>query len=157
MKRLTVIRRFVSEVACEKVGLTDDVEYCAMATFSGRKHYKKPTIGVPKDNLICELKDETTKIFRRNFTSRYSGAKGFANITLVLLHEVGHLKTSEEFWGNEEAELLDMMMRSAVETQEEYMKIPSEYGATEWAIGWLQDANNRSLAKQFERQFFNAE
>lgn len=157
MKRLTAIRRFVSEVACEKVGLTNDVEYCAMATFSGRKYYKKPTIGVPKDNLICELQDETTKIFRKDFVNRYSGAKGFANITLVLLHEVGHLKTCEEFWKDENAELLDMMMRSTVETQEEYMKIPSEYGATEWAIEWLKNADNRALAKQFERQFFNAE
>lgn len=157
VKRLTAIRRFVTAVACEKIRLTNDTDYCAMATFSGRKCYKKPTLGVPKDNLICALHDEAMKAFRKDFISRYSSAQGFANITLVLLHEVGHLKTGVQFWPDRAAEILDSMKREAAETQEEYMRIPSEYGATEWAIEWLKNEDNRALAKQFERQFFDAE
>lgn len=157
MTQVMIIRQFVNEVVREKVSLINDDEYCAMATYSGRAYYSRPTIGIPKDNLLGELSDEETKMFRRDFVCRYSSARGFANITLVLLHEIGHIKTGEQYWPNKTAEDLDFLRRAQVSTQEEYMKIPSEYGATEWAITWLQNPNNRVMAKRFERQFFNAD
>lgn len=154
---MMIIRQFVNAVVRERVSLINDNEYCAMATYSGRAHYSRPTIGIPKNNLLGELSDEETKTFRRDFVRRYLGAQGFANITLVLLHEIGHIKTGEQYWPTKQAEDLDFMRRAEVRSQEEYMKIPSEYGATEWAITWLQTPDNRAMAKRFERQFFNAD
>lgn len=153
MKRMQVIRRFVSEMAKETVLVVNDKEYCA---FTGTSE-KYSMIGVPTHRLIVELKDSDIKLFRKDFVSRYSSARGFATITLVLAHEIGHIKTNSIYCPDEETENAEKQMREEVETQEEYMKIPSEYGATEWAIEWLRDANHRALAKQFEKDFFNAE
>lgn len=153
MKRMQIIRKFVAEMAGRKIAVINDREYCAI--FSTQD--KSSMIGVPEYNLISELKDINTKIFRRDFVSRYSGARGFANITLVLAHEMGHIKTADIYYFDEAMRDADSQMREAVETQEDYMRIPSEYGATEWAIGWLQDAKNRALAKRFEKEFFGAE
>lgn len=153
MKRMQIIRKFVAEMAGRKIAVINDREYCAIFSIQD----KSSMIGVPEYNLISELKDINTKLFRRDFISRYSGARGFANITLVLAHEMGHIKTADIYYFDEAMRDVDIQMREAVETQEDYMRIPSEYGATEWAIGWLQDAKNRALAKRFEKEFFGAE
>ena len=152
MKRMQIIRRFVSEMAKGTVLVVNDKDYCA---FTGASE-KYPMIGVPEYRLIAELKDSNIKIFRKDFVSRYSSARGFATITLVLAHEIGHIKTNSIYCPDEEAENAEKQMREDAETQEEYMKIPSEYGATEWAIEWLHDAEHRAIAKRFEKEFFNA-
>ena len=53
-------------------------------------------------------------------------------------------------------EQLDIMMRSITDTSEQYFLIPSEYGATEWAINWLKVPQNQKIAKYFEKQFYRA-
>ena len=35
-----------------------------------------------------------------------------------------------------------------------YFTLPDETAATEWAINWLSDAENRKKAKAFEKKFF---
>lgn len=153
MKRMQIIRQFVSKMAKGTVLVVNDKDYCA---FTGASE-KYPMIGVPAYRLIAELEDSDIKLFRKDFVSRYSSARGFATITLVLAHEIGHIKTNSIYCPDKETENAEKQMREDAETQEEYMKIPSEYGATQWAIEWLHNAENRALAKRFEKDFFNAE
>ena len=35
-----------------------------------------------------------------------------------------------------------------------YFLLPDEVVATKWAIDWLENAENRKLAKAFEKEFF---
>lgn len=98
-------------------------------------------------NLEC-LEDEDFKYVMRDFRSRSPESKGFANITLVLLHECGHIMTWKHQGLHERPELYD--------DQEEYISQPDEVWATNWAIKWLEDEENRKYAKWFEREFFKA-
>ena len=45
-------------------------------------------------------------------------------------------------------------MHQKVHSQEEYMEIPWEHLATEWAICWLYSPVNRKIAKAFEKDYF---
>ena len=98
-------------------------------------------------NLEC-LEDEDFKYVMRDFRSRSPESKGFANITLVLLHECGHIMTWKHQGLHKRPELYD--------DQEEYISQPDEVWATNWAIKWLEDEENREYAKWFEREFFKA-
>ena len=80
---------------------------------------------------------ETDKAFRKDFVSRCPLARGFADVTISILHEMGHFATRDNF-----------------NDMEKYMAIPYEMLATCWAICWLMDPDNRKEAKNFERNFF---
>ena len=82
--------------------------------------------------------------FRTNLVRQGGAAmRDFANLTLIILHEIGHLKTCNDF---------DVLAYKAevnkAETDEDYYAIPCEYAANQWAIEWLKC--NRAIAKQFE-------
>jgi hypothetical protein len=106
-----------------------------------------PRVKLPQD--LNAVPDECDKIFRKNFVSRCPLAQGFSSITLTLLHECGHWTTRS---------VLDMIeydkMHRKVHSQEEYMEIPWEHLATEWAICWLHSPVNRRIAKEFEKNYF---
>lgn len=92
---------------------------------------------------------------RKSFTEKSSVAKGFANITLALLHELGHFSSQQTFEGynrNEEMEFLSMIPPEIASVM--YYLLPDELSATNWAIEWLQNPDNRKLAKAFEKKFF---
>ena len=97
-----------------------------------------------------------TKEFRKNFVDRCPKARGFANITLSLLHELGHLETTWYDFGDydRDAEYAKILTLPTNQINHEYFKLPDEYAATEWAIEWLSKKENRIVAKQFERAFF---
>lgn len=99
--------------------------------------------------------------FRRNITMRNASMQGFADVTLVLLHELGHFETKSDVpfgydrqkaqndylrWGGDNMRLLNLM----------YFSLPDEWLATQWAINWLSNEDNRKRAKQFEHDFFRA-
>lgn len=97
------------------------------------------------------------KQFRKDFTNRCPKAKGFATITLSLLHELGHFETFGETDDDDydrSAEINRILDLPKSMRNWEYFKLPDEYIATEWAIEWLTSKRNRILAKEFERTFF---
>lgn len=119
---------------------------------------------------------DTVKPFEYDFRNRCNMAKGFADVTIVLLHELGHIMTDSEiiFDRNETENNLDEIIDNAFENIEElnitenkknkiyrlitnyyYQRMPDEWAATEWAIQWLNDKQNRKIAKEFEKKFFS--
>ena len=102
---------------------------------------------VPAD--LMEHKD-TDKAFRKDFTARCPLAKGFADVTISVLHECGHFATRD----NMNADVYNKQVEQAGEDMEAYMAIPYEMLATCWAICWLMDPDNRKEAKNFEKNFF---
>ena len=110
-----------------------------------------------------EIETKVSDYFTDNFRSRFPVAKGFSNVTLALLHELGHFETcydcDEQYpdWNRSEArkELHKKYKptNDLYNANQEYFTWPDERLATEWAANWLTDANNRKLAKAFEIKF----
>lgn len=111
---------------------------------------------------IDDLHADETKDFRKNFVSRCPMGKGFANITLILLHELGHQETNIGVWSGTDrdtakAKLAERFEKGEIDEhqmQNEYFCFPDEKLATDWAIEWLKDAEHRKIAKIFEKEFF---
>ena len=101
-------------------------------------------------NQLSDLTD-----FRRCWTPAYPALRGFATITLTLLHEIGHVMTADAVkeYSNEQREK-DIAAIEQSEEWEEYYFLPDERAATEWAIEWLKNSENRKIAKKFEKEFF---
>lgn len=111
---------------------------------------------------VDDLYNYTMKEFRKDFVSRCPMAKGFANVTLTLLHELGHQETNVGVWSVQdrntaEAKLAERFEKGEInkhQLQIEYFRFPDETLATNWAIEWLKDAEHRKIAKIFEKEFF---
>ena len=106
---------------------------------------------------------------RENIISRCPTAKGFSRMTFVLLHEIGHFMTAEEAEEEEEIspdEEFERMLNAMMiaNTEIEFERIVQKYHyskqeemlATDWAINFLADPDNRKKTKAFEREFFKA-
>ena len=100
-----------------------------------------PRLGIP---VNLKANDEIDKAFRRNFVRRCPLARGFSNATISILHELGHYFTWYDFLEIEEEDEFTC-----------HFDLPSEVAATDWAIEWLQNPENRKVAKAFEKEFFN--
>ena len=105
-----------------------------------------------------ELFDESAEYFRDFWCERAPMLKEFEDITISLLHELGHLETNDEIrqefpmWLRELAEMgIDSKYHSYKEKNYVYFTLPDEIAATEWAIKWLAD--NKEIAKKFEEEF----
>jgi hypothetical protein len=115
-------------------------------------------IFVPNWKKANYKKDLGGKCFRADFISRCPIAQGFSDVTLSLLHEVGHTMTKalvppmkdEIDRYNEAVEKTDDMK----EVNKLYFALTDERMATDWAIEWLQNSDNRKMAKEFENEFF---
>ncbi len=107
---------------------------------------------------FTENKIGTTE-FNRNIYLRSKTVQGFSNLTLSLLHELGHNETVNEIPDDYDREKAERKIRKYcgddIRTLNMmYFSLPDEWLATQWAIDWLSDENNRKKAKQFEKQFF---
>lgn len=145
MTKLQAIRHFTTFVLSEKVTIARD-------RFTGSNFGMGILSNTPRLKLPDSLDyppDECDKAFRKDFVERCPLARGFSSITLTLLHECGHWATRS---------IIDIVeyekWHVRAESQEEYMKIPWEHLATEWAICWLHSPANRKVAKAFEREYF---
>jgi len=139
MTKVQVIRQFVNAIAHKRVIIArerDDWGINVNQTIS--------RLILPKD---LNKNDETDKMFRKDFIRRYPSARGFANVTLSVLHELGHHFTREIYLNADKVE---------GDTMEEHLTLPSEVVATDWAIAWLQDPINRKTAKAFEKEYRSA-
>lgn len=103
-----------------------------------------------------QLNCRGNKEFRKNFIELCPMGRGFADVTLSILHEVGHHACAdmefEDYDRETELEFLHKVPREFVNFM--YFMLPDELAATNWAIEWLQNADNRKRAKQFEKEFF---
>lgn len=136
MTKVQAIREFASLVAGERVTIPRERDCWSMSMAS-----VKPRLILPPDP---DQNDEEDKAFRRDFISRCPIAKGFANVTLSILHEIGHHFNREIYISRDENE----------EDYESHFALPYEIVATDWAIAWLQDPTHRKIAKDFEKKYF---
>lgn len=97
-----------------------------------------------------------SKQFRQHFINICPMGKGFADITIILLHEIGHFASEQDFDNYDRAislkELDKKYSREIINFA--YFQLPDEASATNWAIEWLQSKENRAIAKAFEKKFF---
>lgn len=111
---------------------------------------------------LDSLNNKPMKIFRYYWSEVCPMFKGFASVTLALLHELGHLYVQEDVIANgytyeERIQRINEIRESnntLMDLNSEYYLLPDEMSATLWAIEWLQDSKNRKLAKAFEKEFF---
>ena len=89
-----------------------------------------------------------------NMGKRASYAKGFAQITRILLHEYGHQMTYDQIIDLYGEETMDSLYQQAGSNNARYLCVPAEFVATQWAIKWLADADNRKIAREFEHKFW---
>ena len=140
MTKLQAVRKFADHLAGEHVVIyhtkDDDWGMCM--------GYSKPRLETPRDLMRIDNGD---KDFRNDFISRCPLARGFAHVTLSILHELGHHYNREPFMEMD----LDEYNRAEGLA---HFKLPCEMIATDWAIAWLQSPYNRKVAKAFERDFF---
>lgn len=145
MTKLQAIRFFMNYVLEDKIVIAKD----KFETTNFGMDILNPTPRLKLPRNLNFKPDTCDKAFRKNFTDRCPMAKGFSSITITLLHECGHWATRS---------IMDIVeyekMHSQVCSQEEYMQIPWEHLATEWAICWLYSPINRKVAKEFERFYF---
>lgn len=141
MTRLQAIRKFADIAAGEHVICSFELNEWAMSMIDAH-----PRLMLPRDLM---QNDEGDKLFRKDFVERCPMGQGFANVTLSILHEIGHHFNREEyiFCDYEEYENAH---------GSEHFKLKCEVVATDWAIEWLQDPFHRKIAKAFEHEFFGA-
>jgi hypothetical protein len=142
MTKLTLIRDFVELVTGTRPVIPRVRDDWAVVSEEDSMR-----LTVPAD--FAEHKD-TDKAFRANFVSRCPIARGFADVTISILHECGHFATRSNFNGD----VYTKQTEQAGSDMDAYMAIPYEMLATCWAICWLNDPENRKEAKIFEKKFF---
>lgn len=78
----------------------------------------------------------------------------YSPLLWAILHEVGHYYTLDDYDNEEEEDerialsLLDDDVLHNPMVQDRYFNLPSEWGATEWAIHFVE--NNAELCKEFD-------
>ena len=105
---------------------------------------------------LDELYSKGHKQFAQDFFARCPMGRGFASITITILHEIGHMNAQQDFEGYNRIEAIrELKNNFPRETINfEYFKLPDEKAATDWAIEWLSHPENRRKAKEFEKKFF---
>ena len=105
---------------------------------------------------LDELYSRGHKQFAQDFFARCPMGRGFASITITILHEIGHMNAQQDFEGYSRIEAIrELKNNFSRETINfEYFKLPDEKAATDWAIEWLSHPENRQKAKEFEKKFF---
>lgn len=156
-----------------------DMSFSYFSSNNELKEYKRKPMFIETDQFCAKMRDyctkcfiigynfediyaDTTKHFCNNFRNLYRSAYGFANVTLILLHELGHHQTQDKIEELKktgycrEAELTRIFLRtkSVEDANVLYYQLPDEKLATNWAIQWLQDPEHRKIAKAFEKNFF---
>ena len=139
MGKITAIRNFASIAAGEYVTIIRERSDWGMSISTPH-----PRLVLPQNT---DEKDEGDRLFRKDFVARCPLARGFADVTLSILHEVGHHFNREAYIFCDPKEYNNAK-------GVDHFKLPCEMVATDWAIQWLQNAQNRKIAKAFERAYF---
>lgn len=181
---LKIMHNFINSAMDEEVMfLADEGIEVDWDTFTTKKvreeKWEYPEVILKKEKQFCAYDnredDSIIKIgynfsyyyerspFYVNFIQRYKPARGFAKITLTLLHELGHIETFSQLpYDYDRAKTICEIKQKAREenlniweaNMKYYFPLYEETLATEWAIKWLQNSENRKIAKKFEKEFF---
>lgn len=89
-----------------------------------------------------------------NMGQRQPYMKGFSQIVRILLHEFGHHMTYATIVGMYGEDEITRLYKNASNDNEKYIHVPTEWAATKWAIDWLEDAEHRQIAREFEKKFW---
>ncbi len=135
---------------------------CKMKNFTGTEHGFCAINCHDEDEIfeigynIDELFYKGQTQFRRHFEAICPMARGFADITISLLHELGHFSTEQEVKDYDRQIELEFLRKYIPKEliNYAYFMLPDEMAATMWAVKWLENAENRKLAKAFEKKFF---
>lgn len=140
MGKITTIRQFVETIVDSKIVIARERDDWGMNIDE-----RLPHLRLPQD--LCQNTAED-KMYRKYFIERCKCGKGFSNVTISLLHEIGHWKTRDEVdwekYYNERIGVYDY----------DYFNLDAERKATDWAIKWLANPKNRKFAKEFEVKFY---
>lgn len=102
----------------------------------------------------------SVRIFNKNVRTRAPFTRGISDVTIALLHELGHNITVYDLPKNFDrtGEILDIFASTKIPEirYRMYCDLPDELAATQWAIEWLSDEDNRKRVKKFEKDFFKA-
>ena len=141
MTELTAIRDFVELITGIRPVIARKRDDWSVVSEADTMRMTVPTVYTGSDS---------DKAFRKDFVARCPLARGFADVTISILHEMGHFSTRDNF----NADVYTAQVEEAGSDMEKYMAIPYEMLATCWAICWLMDPDNRKMAKDFEKKFF---
>lgn len=156
-----LMEEFLNEILSAK-----DIERYA-AVRKGKDGFKTfpydndtPIIVIEYDfrNMACN--DKAAKFFMEYFYSLAPYTKGFSEVTISLLHELGHNLTAHKLpksydKGAEMAKIFNEKDSLGVWCWK-YFQMKDEKLATNWAVKWLSKEENRKMAKKFEKKFFKA-
>ena len=109
-----------------------------------------------------QLKTKPINYFRTSWSAVDPIIKGFADVTIALLHELGHLHTQDDVLlsgystqdKNRDCDEITKTAQDLKDANQRYFSLKDETIATMWAIDWLHNAENRRMAKAFEKKFF---
>ena len=93
-------------------------------------------------------------VIAANMGHRAAYAKGFAQVTRILLHEFGHHMTYHQIMALYGEDTMAMMYAVAAHDNHKYLSVPCEFVATKWALDWLADSEHRKIAREFEHKFW---
>lgn len=141
MTKLQAVRKFANIVANQKVVIARN-----RITKNWAMSQTELRMVIPTD-LEYEP-EESDDTFRLDFIHRYAPAQELMDVTITILHEIGHYFTRFDYDTDE-----DYILRRKASTMSEYILIPCERLATDWAIAWLHDLEHWAIAKQFEADF----
>jgi len=137
--------------------------FCTLVGDYGEPLEKDEPIIVGYDISSLNHSDISEIEFSRFINTLSKGmTKGFANITVTLLHELGHQETKASLSCDDYKKRIFAMAEfdaqdlSIAERNRRYFNLKDEYKATEWAVNWLSISENRRKAKIFEKEFFKA-
>ena len=132
MKKEQIIKSFIQEITNHKWIVKKSFQWCINL----------------KDTLYY-TNDEGTEsaiAFRNDFIAKYPAAKNYLDITLSILHEIGHYMTQDN---------MDYIYPETY-TYDEYFAVHDELIATKWAIDWMHNNDNKKLIKTFEEKWLTA-
>lgn len=157
-----IIKEFLEEVFVFPVNLTieheniSEVYYAVCGDFNDEED-DEIVVYVPNWKKADYKHDFGGKCFRKDFIERCPNAKGFSDVTISLLHEVGHTMTKsqlpDDYDREKECEKVEKVKGKTAHAFA-YFRMLDEMLATDWAIEWLQHKKNRKIAKQFEKKFW---
>ena len=95
--------------------------------------------------------DFCAQAFATNFVNKCQPAASLSIFTMSLLHELGHLETSNEMRDDTQQrdKVHDLFSRDQKKGMEKYLKLHNEVIATEWAYSWFLE--NLAIVRAWDK------
>ena len=107
-------------------------------------------------NCLFDNDPEGVGFISGNMNRRNKTISGFSRITKILLHELGHVATIHKVCDTYK-DFREMQAEKEwnCHSNADYLLCPDEWAATEWALNWINSKENRSIARRFEKRFWD--